>query len=39
MSWDYIGDDMAADFNNNGAIDWGDVVKLAYYYWDKIQEL
>jgi len=26
------------DFNGNGYVDWGDVVKLAYYYWGLIDE-
>jgi|GEM_PF-4661906 len=28
-----------ADFNGNDVVDWGDVVKLAYYYWELIPEL
>ena len=26
------------DFNGNGYVDWGDVVKLAYYYWGLIDD-
>jgi hypothetical protein len=26
------------DFNGNGGIDWGDVIKLAYYYWGVIPD-
>ena len=27
------------DFNGNGYVDWGDVVKLAYYYWGLIDKV
>jgi hypothetical protein len=31
--------DLAADFNENGAVDIGDAAKIAYYFVGKIGEL